>query len=351
MDVLGINQQMQKSDWLVFISTMGNANTCASYVTMALVGAICYYCVAKNIKAKVFAGISIVNCSMALITARSDSAFVGSAVIIVVLGVMAFVKKIEWKNYIVTLVLVDLGLLVLFILRERFIEHLLMQAPDDGVAGVLNKLGLLTVMLIALVVVYCAFYVIDKKKIQFKKNIRYGIYIVVSLTILILILFIVYKLDIIQLFRTEIGKSHGVASRAGIYRRVVKTYEQLPLINKVFGCGQATIRSVLHEYFGQELSKYGVSINSAHNHILDYIIMLGGFGVLCYVGVIFSSIKHGFKSIRKNEVAIVFVGCVIAYFAQGFFNIEQTNTTPIFWLMVACCEATYRKNVMKKEEC
>ena len=118
MDVLGINKQMQKSDWVMFISTMGNANTCASYVTMALAGALCYFCVVKSVKMKVFAMISIVNCSMALITARSDSAFVGIAIIVMFLGLYVVMKKIELKNYIALLALVDIGIILLIILRK-----------------------------------------------------------------------------------------------------------------------------------------------------------------------------------------------------------------------------------------
>lgn len=348
MDVLGINKQMQTSDWLIFISTMGNANTCASYVTMALAGALCYFCVAKSIKAKAFAGISIMNCSMALITARSDSAYVGIAVIIVVLGILTFVKKIRWKTYIAALILVDMGILILLMLKGIFRDSLL-KSYDAGVAGVLNQPQLLIAFLVALIIFIGMIEVIDRKKVKVKKSMTLLTGIIVGPAVIIAILCMIDKLGILQLFELAIGKEHVVASRIYIYRKVVQSYEQLPLINKIFGCGQATIRSVLTQYFGEVLSREGISINSAHNNVLDYLITIGAFGVVWYLGAIINTIKHGFKAFMKNEYAIVFIGCVIAYFAQGFFNIEQTNTTTIFWLLVACSEAAYRKSVMKKE--
>lgn len=351
MDVLGINQQMQKADWLRFISTMGNANTCASYVTMALAVGLCYFCVAKNIKGKIFAGISIINCSMALITSRSDSAFVGSAVIIIMLGIITFTKKVEWKNYIMMLILVDLGLLILFVLRRKFVEFLIWEQLEDGIPRALNQPKLLFAILTLLLLLYGIVYIMDKKEFKISKKINRTIWIVLGSVLLVISLFLANKLQIVQLFKTGMGMGTElvVASRGYIYQKVIISYEQLPLINKIFGCGQASIRTVLSTYFGAELSAAGLSINSAHNHILDYLIITGMFGVVCYLGAFASVVKHAFIAFKENIYSVVFVGGGIAYFAQGFFNIEQTNTTTIFWLMVACCEAVYRNSVMKKE--
>lgn len=352
MDVLGINQQMQITDWLSFISTMGNANTCASYVTMALAGALCYFCVAKGVKVKVFAGISIVNCSMALVTARSDSAFVGIAVVVIVLWVLAFAKEIELKSYIMMLALMDVGLLILFILRKRFIDHLILEDWETGLPRALNQPMMLVVILIILLVVYELVLVLEKRNIKLEKKAMYIIFSVVGVAFIAVMIFLINKLNVFNLFKIAMGMEENlvVASRGYIYQKTVLSYMELPFINKIFGCGQASIRTVLSTYFGAELSAVGLSINSAHNHILDYLIITGLFGIICYLGTLMSVVKHAFMAFKEDKNAIVFVGCVIAYFAQGVFNIEQTNTTTIFWLMLACCETVYRKSVMKKEE-
>ena len=78
--------------------------------------------------------------------------------------------------------------------------------------------------------------------------------------------------------------------------------------------------------------------------------MVGAFGVICYLGSIMSAIKNAVHSIEESNFVIVVIGCVIAYFFQGLFNIEQTNTTTIFWILFACCEAMYRQNIIKKQE-
>lgn len=352
MDVLGINQQMQKWDWFLFISTMGNANTCASYVTMALAGALCYFCVAKSMKAKLFAGISIVNCAMALVTARSDSAFVGIAVVVIVLGILVLVKKIELRNFIIMLALMDAGLLIVYLLRGKYKERLLLEFMEGGLPKALNQPLMLGGILIILLVVYGLLIVLEKRNIKIKKNAMHIIFSMVAVAFIVAMIFLTNRLNVFNLFKTAMGMEENlvVASRGYIYQKTILSYMELPFINKIFGCGQASIRTVLSTYFGSELSAAGLSINSAHNNILDYLIITGFFGVICYLGVIIGAIKNGFMAFKENKFAIVFVGCVIAYFAQGIFNIEQANTTTIFWLMLACCGAVYRKSVMKKEE-
>lgn len=352
MDVLGINQQMQKSDWQVFISTLGNANTCASYVTMALAGAICYFCVAKNMKAKIFAAISIMNCSMALITARSDSAYVGIVVLIVVLGILAIKKKIDIKSYLLTLIFMDIGIIAITRLRSIFINHLLDEAADEGFSRVLiNQWQMLIIILVALIIFYGIFRYAEKADIHMnKKQKRLCVFIIVGIGI-VLMGFVVYRTNAMDLFLKSMGINIGfnVGSRAYIYEITLESYKQLPLKNKIFGCGHASIRNTLNQFFGTELYRWGMSINSTHNNVLEYLIMTGFFGVVCYLGAIISSVKHGILVIKENTIVLVLVGCVIAYFAQGLFNIEQTNTTPIFWLMLSLCQGMYQQYIIKKK--
>lgn len=352
MDVLGINKQMQRPDWAIFISTMGNSNTCASYVCMALVGAMIYFCVTEEKKDKVFSGISIMNCAAALITSRSDSAFVGVAVIIAVLGVMAFCKKIEFKKYILMLAFVDAGILSLFIFRKLFFDKLLGDF-DMGLPRALNQPVLLGALLIVLAAIFAGLVYIEKKSVRLGENIKKISIVTAVVGGVIIVVFIVVKLNIIDLFKEGLGVQGEEipGNRSYTYNRTMRSYMQLPIKNKIFGNGQGSVSSVLSQYFGDELSGLGISINSAHNNILDYLIITGLFGAVCYLGVVISEIRNGLKAFRENPYVLVFLGCIIAYFAQGLFNIEQSNTTTVFWLLLACCEGMYRQWVIKRKQC
>lgn len=351
MDVLGINQQMQQWDWLIFISTIGNANTCASYVCMAAAGAMVYFCVAKGLKAKIFAGISIMNCAAALVTARSDSAFVGIAVVLLVLAVLAVINKIDIKDFVLMLGLLDAGLLVLFILRKRFVKYLILESFDSGIPEVLNQPLLLGIVFIIIMLGYAGIRYTDQKHIKINKNTKIGLTVVVGIIVAVVAVVAANKFNIIEIFKSGMGisESNTPGSRSYIFLRTLQAYGKLPFINKVFGCGQASISGVLSRYFGEELSAAGIGINSAHNNILDYLIITGLFGVVCYLGAIICSIKHAFAVLKENKYALIFGGIVIAYFSQGLFNIEQAITTPVFWLILACCEAIYRQSKVEQD--
>lgn len=351
MDVLGINQQMQHTDWLIFISTIGNANTCASYVCMALAGAMVFFCIEKGLKLKIFAGFSIINCAAALVTSRSDSAFAGIAVIIVVLAVLAAANKIDLKDYILMLALVDAGLLILFILRKLFVKHLILESFDSGLPSALNQPLLLGIILLVILLAYGGVRYTVQKHITISKNTKIGIAVISGIIVAVFTFIFANRLGIADIFKSGMGISESTVtgSRSYIYERTLQAYGKLPFRNKIFGCGQASILGVLNKYFGEELSAAGIGINSAHNNILDYLIITGLLGVVCYLGTVICSIKHAFQTLKENESALIYGGIVIAYFAQGLFNIDQAITTPVFWLMVACCEAMYRRNILKKE--
>lgn len=349
MDVLGINKQMQPEDWFMFISTMGNANTCASYVCMTLVAAMAYFCVAKNVKAKIMIGITIANCTAALVSARSESAFVGIGVVIILLFVCVFNRKVNVKDFILMLQAMDIGLIVLFIIRNLN-EQKIIFAPYDGwIAQRLNNYILLFGSLSLLCVTYLLLCILNRKQINIKKRIKTIICITIIVGMIGTGLMILQKINIFNVFMEGMGNKSIAGSRTYIYTKTLQAYSQMPIKNKIFGNGQASMINVMNRYFGDELAQAGISINSAHNHVLDYLTIIGLFGVVCYIGVFINIIKHTFQSLIENKLALVFGSIVIAYFAQGLFNIEQTNTTTVFWLMIACCEALYRQNIKKKD--
>lgn len=244
-----------------------------------------------------------------------------------------------------------MGFLILFLLRKKFEEHLILESFDTGLPRALNQPILLTILFIILIVFFVLLFIIETKNIKIQKNIKRVSLIVVGIIAIVGVTILIQKIGISQVFKGGMGGSDVTGSRSYTYRIVVQAYGELPLKYKIFGNGQASITSILYRYFGEELSAAGISINSAHDHILDYLIIIGLFGVVCYLGTLVTGIKHCLKIILEHKYVLVFAGVVIAYFAQGIFNIEQTNTTTIFWIMIACCEAMYRKVALKTNNC
>ena len=341
-DVLGINQQMVEWDWMNFISTMGNVNTCASYVCMSVSASLVYFCIATNIKDKIISAISLMNCTVALVTSRSDSPFVGVAVVIVVLGIFSIMKVLDVKKYILMLGVVDLTFVLFFGIRHIFRGRLRYTWWESGIPAILNQPKMLFIALGIIVLIYILLTVNEKKKIIISKEIKVIGLVVCTVLCVCVMIWGMNKFEIESAFVEALQgnrKENVAGSRRYTYDMVLKTYLQLPLWNKLFGCGQGALSRILNFYYGQELNAAGISINSAHNNVLDYLMIGGIAGAICYIGIVFSSIKDMLKVTRIDKKVLVIGGCIIGYFAQGIFNIEQTNTTPIFWLFIALISA------------
>ena len=284
-DVLGINQQMIEADWYLFISTIGNANTCASFCCMAIAISIVYYCLSDNLIDKVIAGISILNCCTTLVTARSDSASVGVAGVCVVLVLMMINKTLKWRNVLQAFLILAIGLLAFARIREYFAPEI--QAHrwyDSGIPrAIWYYWTIWCIIIIFLVVLYIVLYAMEKKQLNVTKAQRRTVGIIGGILALMLVGFIGNKIHAVQLFKDSMGNGnmHVAGNRIYTYGKVIQAFQKEPFINKLFGNGQASLTSVLNSYFGDELLKLGISINSAHNHVLDYLIIGGVFGELC----------------------------------------------------------------------
>ena len=351
MDVLGINKQMQPSDWLIFISTLGNANTCASYIAMVVAGAMAYFLIAGELSSKILCGITIVNSSIAMITSRSDSVFIGMAVAFVVIIVLAVKEKVLWKDVVLAVMLMDIGFLSLSLLRKNNIQHLLDETNDSGIPRmVFSNSGILALILVVTIVLYAIIYYMERKSIVLSKKYICGIYAGSLICGTVIVGILVKKLQLFELFVSGIGldADFNVGTRIYTYRITLESFANLPFINKVFGSGQSSLTDVLNTLFGTELYRWGMSINSTHDSILEYLMMCGIFGAVCYVGAVITTIIAGIRKAHWDKNILVVIIIVISYFAQGLFNIEQTNTTTIFWLFIALAQAMCRQSVINK---
>ncbi len=75
------------------------------------------------------------------------------------------------------------------------------------------------------------------------------------------------------------------------------------------------------------------SIDSAHNEYLGVLYHQGILGLICYVGLIISTLREAFSS--PPSVVRFSAGCaVILYSVQAFFGVSQPLTTPFFWVVL-----------------
>lgn len=350
-DVLGINQQMQQSDQIIFYSTIGNINTCASIVAMIVSCAVTYYCVSTNIKDKIIAAVSIINCSVAISTVRSDTAGLGVGIILFLLIILACFGKIKIKNILQVVSLLCCTFVAFSFVRAHFPGKYYWKVAyhtvnDTGIPRIIwEKPQLFIAILIVALGLYVIVEIMERKKVKLKKNQKRYTAVGASVAILFSAVYAVKKYNIVEIFKNGMGIDVGnaIGTRVYMYSRALGIYGKESIINKIFGNGQGSISQLYYNYYGDELMSVGISINSSHCHVLDYMLTVGSFGMICYLVIVVYSVIKMVKQKFESPIGTIFTMTFVAYFVQGFFNIDQVVTTVFFWLFIAMNESAWNK--------
>ena len=132
--------------------------------------------------------------------------------------------------------------------------------------------------------------------------------------------------------------------RGYIWRRVTGLYGELPFVQKIFGHGNESIRSLMDDRFYDEMLQVtGTVYDNAHNEYLQYLVTQGLLGMLSYVGVVVTAAIAGVKKIKKSPYILGLLLAVVSYGVQAIFNVNQCITTPYMFLMTAMLIGTCRR--------
>ena len=137
--------------------------------------------------------------------------------------------------------------------------------------------------------------------------------------------------------------------RGFIWSRLCRIYQDLPFVDQVFGNGNESIYALMSaRYYDEMLTVTGTVYDSAHNEYLQYLVTMGAFGLITYVGLIITSIRNCVKTWKDEPVMLAILMLIVSYITQAFVNVEQPITTPFLFLFVAIA-AGIRRNSLKKD--
>lgn len=356
-----------------FISTLGNRNCLAAYISLWLAITIPFFCKTGSKKLRLAGGGFLAVLFLGMFASMSDSvclAFV--AVMLVTLWfVLPYPAELRrWgSTCIVWVACMYLFLFLRFLCRENC----------WNMYGVWNlilsgKLRYAVTVLAAVVFLFLCFYskrqrLEEKFRIQSVRE-EYGagkesakrftaedsgiqrvkrVRLVLFLCILALIAIAVFVMIWSTLTKTpeEAKELFGVLSpylyfgekwgsnRGIIWRSAVSTYAGMPLIHKIFGYGPACFKAAfdLYDSTGGNLKLNGVLVD-AHNEALQYLVTTGIFGVFSYFGFFVSAIAAFVKKCRENCFgAVMGISFVTAFLVQGFVNNTHLYTEPFAFLV------------------
>lgn len=337
----GINRKQRN----IYVSTFGNIDIFGSFICIALPLFMGLYVTEKSNIKRIVYGIGVFAGFMAFIPANADVVFAGvGAAVITVLFATVYMERVDRLFELV--MLGSGGYLGMVLLR------MLVGTNGAKITG-FNRLAEHPALLVIIFAVVLFIRLIiqvyinkNKTEIYINEN-KSEVYInkqkngtciklIIALAVVLIsgIAVIIYGIKN-NLAMFDFNDKWG-SYRGYIWRRVTGLYGELPFVQKIFGHGNESIRSLMDERFYDEMLQVtGTVYDNAHNEYLQYLVTQGLFGMLSYVGVVVTAAIAGVKKIKKSPYILGLLLAVISYAIQAIFNVNQCITTPYMFLMTA----------------
>lgn len=337
----GINRKQRN----IYVSTFGNIDIFGSFICIALPLFMGLYVTEKSNIKRIVYGIGVFAGFMAFIPANADVVFAGvGAAIIAVLFATVYMERVDRLFELV--MLGSGGYLGMVLLR------MLVGTNGAKITG-FNRLAEHPALLVIIFAVVLFIRLIiqvyinrnkteiyineNKSKVYINKQKNgTGIKLIIALAVVLIsgIAVIIYGIKN-NLAMFDFNDKWG-SYRGYIWRRVTGLYGELPFVQKIFGHGNESIRSLMDDRFYDEMLQVtGTVYDNAHNEYLQYLVTQGLFGMLSYGGVVVTAVIAGVKKIKKSPYILGLLLAVVSYGVQAIFNVNQCITTPYMFIMTA----------------
>lgn len=345
----GINRKQRN----IYVSTFGNIDIFGSFICIALPLFMGLYVTEKSNIKRIVYGIGVFAGFMAFIPANADVVFAGvGAAVIAVLFATVYMERV---NRLFELVMLGsggyLGMVLLRMLvgtNGAKITGFNRLAEHPALLVIIFAVGLFIRLIIQVYINRnkTEIYINENKSevyINKQKN-GTGIKLIIALAVVLIsgIAVIIYgRKNNLAMF--DFNDKWG-SYRGYIWRRVTGLYGELPFVQKIFGHGNESIRSLMDDRFYDEMLQVtGTVYDNAHNEYLQYLVTQGLLGMLSYVGVVVAAAIAGVKKIKKSPYILGLLLAVVSYGVQAIFNVNQCITTPYMFLMTAMLIGTCRR--------
>lgn len=352
IDPLGIMNGYSQSVIDDFGSTIGNKNLISSYMCIFLPFAMMMFVVQKNLSVRILCGVSVVLGYFGLLTAGSNSGYLGFFVMLFFMFFIC-VKKID--------LLYRLCLCLTIMFASGLLLRLFSAIVNDKSKG-FEQIGkalvysnYIYVLLAVFGVLTIALFMMKKSQTianKWPKTVLSISVILIGVAVVGVCAYLFYKYTFIDT-KSDIGSLSQIfrfddswgTHRGFMWINGVKDFFKFDFIHILFGSGCDTFYHVFEPHFDVLSARFNnSSTDCIHNEYLNYMITQGVLGLLSYLTVIISVVIRAFKEAKNNALALVFVFPVITYCAQALVNLYQPITTPFLFIFIALCECLSRKS-------
>lgn len=138
--------------------------------------------------------------------------------------------------------------------------------------------------------------------------------------------------------RLAFGPSWG-SNRGYVWGLTPTLWGMLSPREKLLGAGPDMVVYLLNPMFTQRMIELnGAPFDSMHNEYLQYLLCGGILGLAAWIGVLGSHLRAAWKA--QTPLNHAFGLALGAYALQAVFNLATPATTPVLYLVLACCGAS-----------
>lgn len=331
-EFMSYRQRLSGSQFDIYMSTFGNINIFSSFIVISLSLFLGLFIFTNISYMKLISGTIVVLGGCSLMIANSDSGYLGLVGALFLLFLLSY-NAGRVKKFVISLILLACGNLLVVLLNNFAVGE---YDKRGGFAQALDRLDLSCMIILGLVMVYLLVYYLAENHSERlnrlnKKLVTTGIVIATAVAGIATVI---------------IGNIMGVAAftfddkwgtyRGFVWSRAWAIFEDAPFINKLFGYGNETFGIYMSAYYYDDMKEIvGKFYDNAHNELLQYLVTLGLFGVVAYLGVFIASVVYMLRYGKGNYLVYGLLAATVGYFVQSIVNLNQPITTPLYFVIMA----------------
>ncbi|MCR4674337.1 MAG: O-antigen ligase family protein [Lachnospiraceae bacterium] len=329
LDLFQLKSALSSDQWTSHISTVGNTNIYAGFLSLVLPFLMHQYITSKHSHHRILLGFDLILGFISLVVASSDAGYLGVGVgCLIILGYYLYHGKHfeEIQRLFQAVFMISVAILIIDF------AYTFMDNQCISLSGI-SKL-MQTYHLEFLPISLCVFfYFLSKAKIQF--SLRKIFYSYIGIIIITATIALIY--NVIN-FSFSWGTKRGY-----IWFVAMDLWKNFSIKEKLLGVGPDCFGLAIEQhtqYLTYINEHWNVSIANAHNEWLQYLCTMGLVGLFFYIGIIIGTIKTFINRQSSSLLCLsFFVGCM-GYFSQGFFTNPNPFTATYLVIALACLRYT-----------
>lgn len=325
IDILGTLQRIKAYQRHAYISTIGNINIFAAYLSVVVPAAVARLIVEKNKWKKYVLYVCLFILFGGMIASSCDSVYITLGTLFIGLPFFCLYDYEKRKCMSEILVIFGATIFVSSLINKTLVYPL---AYVDGMNRHFADINLACAIFIACVVVDIFFAMTKKMMDKVNKQTWQKGW-------LIFIVVVGVVVSAIYVTNTTFDFRWG-SYRAFIWGQGLDFYIKQPLKEKLFGIGPDMIFPVFYRFYGYEgMMVDGFAFyDNLHNEYLQYLVTIGLIGTILYVFSISRCFHRVYQNMKQSEDSFIVFMVMLCYVMQAFTNISMCCVTAVLFVLV-----------------